>query len=131
MLPGSFSVPLSDLPVTTTEAPSRARRSTMTRPIPRLDPVTTATRPSSRRWALIGAHHRPRDEGSNTVEADGSDDARGDLPDGAGQLVGQRTRQAALEDLQHARVIPELRIRIRHGEPLPHDVALGAQVSED
>src|ERR1035438_8734482 len=105
MLPGSLSVPLSDLPVTTTDAPSRARRSTMARPIPRLDPVTTATRPSRGRWALIGAHHRPRGDGSNLVDVDGSGDARGDLPDGAGQLVGQRTRQAALEDLQHARVI--------------------------
>src|SRR5580700_8246975 len=67
MLPGSLSLPDSDLPVITTAAPSRASRSDIARPMPRLDPVTTATRPSSGRWSLIGAHHMRRGDGRSTT----------------------------------------------------------------
>lgn len=45
----STAAPSSSLrPVTTTRAPSRAKRTAVARPIPRVDPVTIATFPASR-----------------------------------------------------------------------------------
>ena len=39
MVPGSFGCGSADLPVTTTFAPSRAQRSAISRPMPRVAPV--------------------------------------------------------------------------------------------
>src|SRR5580700_8619907 len=120
MLPGSFSVPLSALPVITTAAPSRASRSAIARPMPRLDPVTTATRPWSGPSAFIAGHDMRL-----------SGDQRAQLVDDASELPGQGARQPAHENVPDARVIPELQARVFHGESIPDRIALDAQVGED
>src|SRR5689334_24519748 len=89
-------------PVTTTLAPSRAKRTAIARPMPRVDPVTSATLSSSRTSDLVDGGTDP---GRDLVEHREIEaiDARGVLPEDGADLAFRRSVQRLVDHVAAVR----------------------------